>query len=108
MWVTFDEKETEVNIAAAIVRDAATHAFDTALLVSGDGDLAPAIHAGRRLAPEAAFTVAWPPHRHSDALRAISDAAFTIGEAKIRNAQLPDKLTLTDGTVLERPAYWRQ
>jgi hypothetical protein len=34
-------------------------------------------------------------HRQADYLSALE-------------AQLPDKVVLADGTVLERPAYWRQ
>ena len=42
-WATFEEKQTDVNLAVEMIRDAHLDLFDTAMLVSGD--LTPA---GRR------------------------------------------------------------
>jgi uncharacterized LabA/DUF88 family protein len=104
---TFDEKETDVNIASALIRDGVNARYDVALLVSADADLAPAVLTARQLARHVRIVSAFPPRRRSDRLRRVSNGAFTIGDAKIRAAQLPDKIILTDGTALERPAYWR-
>lgn len=104
---TYEEKETDVNLALAIARDAAQDRFDTAILISGDADLCPAIRATRELARNKRIIVAFPPRRWSDALRNEADACFTIGDAKIRQAQLPDKVMLDGGLVIERPPYWR-
>jgi hypothetical protein len=61
--------------------------------------------------PAKRFYVALPPRHHprhrSDVLRRIADAAFVIGDTKIRAAQLPDKIVLPNGVVIERPVYWR-
>jgi uncharacterized LabA/DUF88 family protein len=105
--VTYDEKETDVHIASAIVRDAATDRYETAVLVSADGDLAPAIGTAKWLAPAKRFVAVFPPKRRSDVLRQTCDAALTIGDAKIRAAQLPDKIILPTGVAVDRPAYWR-
>jgi uncharacterized LabA/DUF88 family protein len=51
-WTGYEEKETDVNIAAAIIEDAVMDVYDTALIVSGDSDLCPAIAAAKRLRPE--------------------------------------------------------
>ena len=51
-WIGYEEKETDVNIAVALVEDAVQDAYDTALLISGDSDLRPAIAAVRRVRPE--------------------------------------------------------
>ena len=42
-----------------------------------------------------------------DVLRRICDAALTVGDAKIRSAQLPDKIVVSSGAIFERPPYWR-
>lgn len=105
--VIYEEKETDVNIAAGLIRDAAADRYDTALLVSADSDLAPAITTARDISPGKRFLVAFPPRRRSDLLRRTSDAALTLGEAKIRAAQLPDKIVLPSGATVERPPYWR-
>jgi uncharacterized LabA/DUF88 family protein len=104
---TYDEKETDVNLASALIRDAVLDRFDTALLVSADGDLCPAIRVMRELAPSKRVVAVFPPQRRSDALRRVADATFTIGTAKVRQAQFPAKILLQTGVIVERPIYWQ-
>jgi uncharacterized LabA/DUF88 family protein len=86
---------------------AATDRWDTALLISGDSDLCPAVRSVHRLAPDKRVVAAFPPQRHSDELRRTVHAAFTIGLAKIRQSQLPATVTGADGVILRRPPYWQ-
>ena len=78
-WRTYEEKETDVAIAAALMEDAVTEQWDTALIISGDSDLCPAVRALQRLRPAKRLVAAFPPKRHSDELRRTVYAAFTIG-----------------------------
>jgi uncharacterized LabA/DUF88 family protein len=78
-WISHEEKETEVAIAVALVEDAANRAFDTAMIVSADSDLCPAVRAVRRIHPAAKVVAAFPPSRRSDELRKEVDASFTRG-----------------------------
>jgi uncharacterized LabA/DUF88 family protein len=78
----YDEKETDVNIAAALIRDVVADRYDTALLMTADSDLAPAIHTARAIRPAKRFVAVFPLRRRSDVLRRICDAALTIGDAK--------------------------
>jgi hypothetical protein len=39
VWASYEEKETDANIAVALVADAAASASDIALIVSADSDL---------------------------------------------------------------------
>jgi uncharacterized LabA/DUF88 family protein len=104
---SFEEKETDVSIAAALIEDAVNDVFDTAMLVSGDSDLCPAVRAVGRLRPNKRIFAAFPPRRHSDDLRkALGNAVFTIGDAKLRNALLPDVVEAR-GVLLRRPSYWK-
>jgi uncharacterized LabA/DUF88 family protein len=43
IWTLHEEKETDVNIAVTLVEDAVLDRYDTALLISADSDLRPAI-----------------------------------------------------------------
>jgi uncharacterized LabA/DUF88 family protein len=101
-----EEKETDVSIAAALIEDAVNDIFDAAMLISADSDLCPAVRAVGRLRPEKKIIAAFPPRRRSDDLRRSVRAAFTIGDAKIRNALLPDVVN-GNGVLLQRPAYWK-
>lgn len=105
-WTSYEEKETDVSIAVALVEDAALDRFDTALVLSADSDLCPAVRSVNRIDPTKRIVVVFPPKRFSGELQKHADAAFNLGHAKVRNAQLPEQITRVDGTVLARPAYW--
>jgi len=107
-WEEHEEKETDVSIAVTLLEDAVNDVFDAALLVSADSDLCPAVRALGRLYPKKRVVAAFPPARSSGDLRqAVNGAAFTIGQAKIRNSLLPATITSSAGVVLTRPTYWR-
>lgn len=105
-WIGYEEKETDVNISIALVEDAVNDLYDTALLISGDTDLRPAIAAVHRLRPRKFVVVGFPPHRYSARLAIAVDAHTRIGSDKIRKSQLPAKVVTTSGVTLTRPAYW--
>ena len=105
--VSYEEKETDVSIAVTIVEDAASDRYDTALIVSGDSDLCPAIISARRLRPNARFVTVFPPARRSDKLKKLANGYFTISEANLRSNLLPDVVTTDSGEQLYRPPTWR-
>lgn len=102
----FEEKETDVNIAVALLSDAVRDRFDTALLISADSDLCPAVRETKSLSPEKRIIAAFPPKRHSADLKRAVDGYVSIGDDKVRRAQLPEKVVTAAGVVLRRPAHW--
>jgi uncharacterized LabA/DUF88 family protein len=105
-WRTYEEKETDVSIAVSLLEDGVLERFDTALVISADSDLCPAVRSLKRLRPQLNVVALFPPKRRSDALRVVCDSAFTIGDSKIRHAQLPRVVTGGDGTIFTRPPRW--
>lgn len=105
-WRTFEEKMTDVNIATALLMDAFDDRFDTALIISGDSDLTTPVRCVRDRFPGKRLVVAFPPARHSDQLRRTAHATFRIGEAKLRQNQLPPTVPRGDGFLLYRPPGW--
>ena len=105
-WQTYEEKTTDVNIAVELLGDAQDDMFDTAIVVSGDGDLAGPIRAVRRRYPQKRVVVAFPPGRHSAGLRNAATAFFTIGRDALRDSQFAQQITKADGYVLTRPPTW--
>lgn len=103
----FEEKETDVNIAVSLVADAAEHRMESALIISADSDLAPAIHAARRIQPSLVTVAAFPPRRFSSELKSLMPSSFHIGANLIRQSQLPERVVSPGGTVWERPQKWR-
>ncbi len=76
-WRTYEEKETDVNIAASLV------------------------------APATYFVAALPPGRSSFELRRLLPDSFTIGRGRIAQAQLPSKVVdPVTKHVIERPGKW--
>ncbi|MGH3777248.1 MAG: NYN domain-containing protein [Pseudonocardiaceae bacterium] len=106
VWTVYEEKETDVNIAAALIEDAVLDRYDTALLISADSDLCPAIVTMKRLRPEKRIIAAFPPERHSADLKRAVDGYLSIGDDKIRQAQLPTEVVNNAGITLRRPKHW--
>jgi len=104
---TYHEKMTDVNIATELMSDAFQDAFDTALLVSADSDLVGPVQAVRRLFSRKRIVIAFPPSRHSNALKRAANAYTHIGRNVLSKSVFPDQITKLDGFVLRRPRRWR-
>lgn len=57
---THEEKETDVNIAIHILRDALNDGYDKAIILSADSDFAPAIRMARQICPQKQFSILTP------------------------------------------------
>lgn len=105
-WRRSEEKKTDVNIAVRLLEDAFDDLFDVAIIVSGDGDLAPPIESVRRRLPSKRVVVAHPPKRLSAELARVADAAYHINPSLIRSARLPDPVVQANGYELRAPQGW--
>lgn len=99
------EKETDVNIAVHLLKNAAKDLFDTAILVSGDSDLVPAVKAFKELYPNKKIGCIFPFLRHSDDLKANVDFHTKIGLDDIKNSQLPDTIISPTGIITKPEKY---
>lgn len=106
-WRTFEEKETDVNIAVAVMTASATPSNDLLVIVSADSDLCPALRAARQIAPRLGLIAAFPPRRSSFEIKSLVPGNFMIGHDKIRRAQLPDVVRDEAGRILRRPEHWK-
>ena len=98
---------TDVNIAVELLGDAQDDAFDTAIIVSGDSDLRGPVQAVRSRYPDKRVIIAFPPRRHSVALRNVATGAFIIGRDVFRDSQFPEQVAKPDGYMLTRPPRWQ-
>lgn len=106
-WRVFEEKMSDVNIAVCLLNDAYDNAFETAILVSGDSDIAGPVESVLSRHPEKRLVVVFPPHRASERLRHAATAAFTLSRKTLKDSQLPDQIIKPNGFVIERPNRWR-
>lgn len=109
-WTSYEEKETDVNIAVSLVADTARAASDIALIISADSDLCPAIRTARTVAASlgnhVGIIAAFPPRRQSHELRTLAPT-FTLAQADIRNSLLPAIVTdPKTGQTYHRPPKW--
>ena len=105
-WQTYEEKMTDVNIAVELLSDAYDDAFDTAIVISADSDLARPITTIRDRFPGKRVVAAFPPNRASKLLRSVAVASFTIGRDALRDSQLPERVVRLDGNIFTRPPEW--
>lgn len=104
-YVSYEEKETDVNMATSIVVDAARGAFDAAIIISGDSDVAPAVRAARANQQNLFIAAAFPPGRFSQELKHLMPASFHINLNKVNQALLPDTFE-AGGKTFTRPEKW--
>lgn len=103
-WPNWEEKMTDVNMAAEITADAHENEFDTALVVSGDSDLAHAVDQVQKRTGKK-VVAAFPPKRASYDLKLVADAAFSINRTYIAKSQLENPVVGPSGD-LHRPTEW--
>ena len=104
--MTPSEKMTDVNIAVEMLSDAYEDKYDTAILISADSDLVAPIKTVHRLFKNKRVVIAFPPARHSFALKEVAKASFTIGRKKLLCSNFPDEVKKSDGYILNRPGRW--
>lgn len=105
-WTSWEEKMTDVNIAAQLLSDAYEDRFDTAFVISGDSDLTTPIKRIREKFPTKRVIVIFPPDRRSAQLRQTANGCLVIGEDKLRQNLLPSPLPNASGFMIHRPPEW--
>lgn len=98
---------SDVNLAVQLMLDACDDVFDTAIVVSGDSDLASTVRRVRGRFLTKRVVIAFPPRKNSDALKRAATGHFRVGEDKIRKSQLPDPVITPAGIPIARPPAWK-
>lgn len=107
-YTTSEEKRTDVNIAVTLFRLAMEDRYSTAIMISGDTDLVPAVEAVRECFPEKRIGVAFPPRRTNRELRDAATFHIQLRGDSLLPWRLPDRVRLRDGTEITCPERWRQ
>jgi len=104
-----EEKKTDVNIAVRLIDDAIKNRTDSMVIVSADSDLEPAVEWVRQNHPDIKITVYVPTlpeetsQRRNDNYQRMKVACRELPLTDIARHLLPTKVTLPDGTTVERP-----
>ena len=105
-YKTFEEKETDINIAVTMLLEAANNTFDKALLFSADSDMIAGIRALKKMAPDKDIQVVIPYGRNSEDLEQCCHYVSRVNLRHLKRNQFPPIITLKNGSTIEKPASW--
>jgi uncharacterized LabA/DUF88 family protein len=103
-WHRSQEKRSDVLLALALVMGAADDTYDTAVLVTADADLIPAVHLVRDRFARKVLLIT-PPATKAEELAAACDAHLHLTKPRLGRCQLPPAVGV-GGRTLEWPAEW--
>lgn len=106
-YMTFEEKETDINIAVTMLLEAAHNKFDKAILFTGDSDLIAGIRGLKLLPPDKHIKVVIPYKRTSIDLENNCDSSSRIKRKHLERNQLPDTIELPNGKFICKPEKWK-
>lgn len=100
-----EEKGSDVNLALHVLNDAWLDAYDCAVIVSNDSDLAESLRLvkSRHRKLIGLVTPGAPTRKTSRQLRQYADFIKPIRSWMLRTSQLPDPIP---GTTIRKPAGW--
>jgi len=105
-WAVHEEKQSDVNLALAMLDDAHENRFDVAYLVTTDGDHAATARFLKQRFPQKRLVVGAPPERApTRSLLKWADAQASISVEQIERALLPAVVQGENGPIL-RPAIY--
>ncbi len=100
------EKQTDVNIATEMLVDAFTDKADDLILITADSDQCPAMKAVRSAGKR--VVIALPPGREKFMeVKFAADSSFDISAKHLRDALLPEEITLPSGFVIKCSDKWK-
>ncbi len=98
-----EEKGSDVNLAVHLLNDAWLGAYDCAVVVSNDGDVAEAMRLVREYHNKRLGLLTPGTRLSSKQLRTNADFTRRIRQTALRRSQLPDPIP---GTNIRKPRSW--
>lgn len=105
-YKSHEEKQTDVNIAIHLFRHALENSFDTAVLMSGDSDLIPAVRAFKSTFQNKNIRAIIPYGRNADQLKRECDSYQRMKMNHLEQSMLPEEISLRNDRKLVRPPTW--
>jgi uncharacterized LabA/DUF88 family protein len=105
MIVRREEKETDVALAARLFECFHTDECETAVIMSGDTDIAPAVRTAQKLFPNKEIAFAFPFGRKNKELTKLVQISFQMTKEQYNKHQFPDQIEVS-GRLLHKPKDW--
>ena len=106
IYQTYQEKQTDVNIASRMISDAVTGKADSIYVLTGDSDQVPAIETVRLLAPKVETVGVFPIRRPLDEMKRAAHRTIQLGWHHFTHNQFPNPLKLKSGKEIACPESW--
>lgn len=103
--VKSEEKGSDVNLGAHLVRDAFIDAFDVAVVLTNDSDLVEPIRISKDEAGKRVGLLV-PVKYPTQSLIDVASFHLHIRPGHLNKAQFPDSVELSDGRAVQRPPSW--
>ena len=105
-YKSHEEKRTDVNIAISLLVNAVQDKYDTAIIISADSDLIPAIEAVKLNFPNKNIGIIIPLFGKAEELKKIADFHSKISEWHLKSSQFSDTIDISGGVKLTKPPEW--
>jgi uncharacterized LabA/DUF88 family protein len=105
-YQTFEEKQTDVNIAIHLFRLAMEDIYDTATIISGDSDLIPSIVAVKQVFPGKQIGIVLPIGRASESLKLRADFHMRMKRFHLESSTFSGVVNLAGGGSVKSPDGW--
>ncbi|MFH1618469.1 MAG: NYN domain-containing protein [bacterium] len=106
VFLKHEEKETDVAIAITLLELLFTGKCDTAVIMSGDTDLSPAVKKSRALFPDKKILFAFPYARKNKELHNLATDSFSISQKQYIRHQFSNPVILKNGHEIHKPSTW--
>lgn len=109
IYHTYEEKHTDVNIAIYLFQAAMNDDYDTAMIVTADSDLVPAVRGVKENFPEKKVGLITPIGRSSIELQKLCDFRRKMKLRHLKTSQLPDIVVIdpTKRITVQCPTSWK-
>lgn len=105
-WSSHEEKQTDVNLAISLVREAYKDTYDRAIVISGDSDFIPAFKLVDEFFPQKSIKIISPPGRfHSKELGRAVQKRASIRPEHLAESLLPEEFPSKTGLIVRPPEY---
>ena len=101
-----EEKKSDVAMAVTLLERLVKDDADLVVLVTGDTDQVPALHAAKALCPTKAVHCAFPYQRKNNELEREADGSFKMSRDNYCKHQFGETVVLKSGRKLVRPEKW--
>jgi uncharacterized LabA/DUF88 family protein len=100
-----EEKETDVALAVKLIELFCERKCDTAVIMTGDTDIAPAVRFVKRYYPTKRVGFLFPYGRKNTELAKLALSRKITKEQYLKH-QFPPTVTLADGSIRTKPTKW--